>query len=35
LVPVVYGAHSVLELPANTVDALALERGEQLSIERG
>jgi len=35
LVPVIFGAHSVLELPANTVDALGLQRGEQLSIERG
>jgi uncharacterized membrane protein (UPF0127 family) len=33
MVPIVFGAHSVLELPANTVDALGLERGEQLSIE--
>jgi uncharacterized protein len=33
IVPIVYGAHSVLELPANTVGGLGLERGEPLSIE--
>ena len=33
LVPLVLGAHGVLELPAGTVGALALERGEPLSIE--
>ena len=35
MVPIVFGAHSVLELPANTVAGLDLERGEPLSIERG
>jgi uncharacterized membrane protein (UPF0127 family) len=33
MVPIVYGAHSVLELPADTVAALELQRGEPLSIE--
>jgi uncharacterized membrane protein (UPF0127 family) len=33
MVPIVYGAHSVLELPANTVGPLGLVRGEPLSIE--
>jgi uncharacterized protein len=33
MVPIVHGAHSVLELPANTVGPLGLERGEPLSIE--
>jgi len=33
VVPLVWGAHSVLELPAGTVSDLALERGEQLAIE--
>ena len=35
MVPIVFGAHSVLELPAGTVAGLELERGEPLSIERG
>jgi uncharacterized protein len=35
VVPLVWRAHSVLELPAGTVAALALERGEPLSIEPG
>jgi len=33
VVPVVFGAHSVLELPADTVTGLGIERGEPLSIE--
>jgi uncharacterized membrane protein (UPF0127 family) len=33
LVPLVWGADSVVELPAGTVDGLPLERGEQLLIE--
>jgi uncharacterized membrane protein (UPF0127 family) len=33
VVPLVLGAHSVLELPARTVAGLALERGEPLLIE--
>src|SRR5262252_5584702 len=32
VVPLVWRAHSVLELPAGTVADLALERGEPLSI---
>jgi uncharacterized membrane protein (UPF0127 family) len=32
VVPLVLRAHSVLELPAGTVAALALERGEPLEI---
>jgi hypothetical protein len=33
MVPMVFGAHSVLELPANTVGPLGLVTGEPLSIE--
>lgn len=33
MVPLVFGAHSVLELPAGTLAALDLKPGEQLSIE--
>ena len=33
VVPLVWRAHSVLELPAGSVAGLGLERGEQLSIE--
>src|SRR5438105_15949119 len=33
LVPLVWGADSVVELPAGTIDGLPLERGEQLLIE--
>jgi len=33
VVPFVFRAHSVLELPAGAVDGLPLERGEPLSIE--
>ena len=33
LVPVVLGAHSVIELPAGTLAGLRLERGEALSVE--
>ena len=33
VVPLVFGAHSVLELPAGTVGDLDLHRGELLSIE--
>ena len=34
VVPLVWGAHSVLELPAGSLQALGLERGEQLTVER-
>lgn len=33
LLPLVLGAHSVVELPAGTIDGLALGRGDQLGIE--
>ena len=33
MVPIVFGAHSVLELPADTVADLGLQRGEPLAIE--
>jgi uncharacterized membrane protein (UPF0127 family) len=33
MVPMVWGAHSVVELPAGTVDALPLAPGEQLAVE--
>ena len=33
VVPMVFGAHSVLELPAGTVGDLDLHQGERLSIE--
>jgi uncharacterized membrane protein (UPF0127 family) len=33
MVPLVRGAHSVVELPAGTVDGLALPPGEQLGVE--
>ena len=33
LVPIVLGAHSVLELPAGAVAGLRLERGEALAVE--
>lgn len=33
VVPLVRGAHSVVELPAGTVDGLDLPRGDQLAIE--
>ena len=33
MVPIVFGAHSVLELPADTVADLGLQRGELLAIE--
>src|SRR5215470_2497670 len=33
VVPLVLRAHSVMELPAGTVDGLALERGEPLAVE--
>ena len=33
LVPIVFGAHSVLELPAGAVAGLRLERGETLAVE--
>jgi uncharacterized membrane protein (UPF0127 family) len=33
IVPLVLGAHSVVELPAGTVDGLALDPGEELRIE--
>jgi uncharacterized membrane protein (UPF0127 family) len=32
MVPFVWGAHSVLELPAGTVDGLNLAKGEQLVL---
>jgi uncharacterized membrane protein (UPF0127 family) len=32
MVPLVWGAHSVLELPAGTVDGINLEKGEQLVL---
>ena len=35
LVPLVWRAHSVVELPAGTVDGLRLRPGDQLSIESG
>lgn len=35
MVPLVFGAHSVIELPAGTVKGLSLERGEQLLVEPG
>jgi uncharacterized membrane protein (UPF0127 family) len=35
VVPLVLGAHSVLELPAHTLAGLALPRGEPLLIEPG
>jgi uncharacterized membrane protein (UPF0127 family) len=34
MVPLVLGAHSVVELPGGTLDPLALARGEQLAVER-
>jgi len=33
LVPLVLGAHSVVELPAGTLEGLPLARGEQLAVE--
>jgi len=33
VVPFVFRAHSVVELPAGAVDGLPLDRGEPLSIE--
>ena len=33
VIPIVWGAHSVLELPAGTLDGLGLEKGEALTIE--
>ena len=33
VVPLVLGAHSVLELPADTVAGLGIEKGQALSIE--
>ena len=33
MVPLVRGAHSVVELPAGTVDGLALRPGDQLGVE--
>ena len=33
MVPIVFGAHSVLELPANTIAGLGIAKGEALSIE--
>ncbi len=35
VVPLVWRAHSVLELPAGTVAGLALERGEPMEIAPG
>jgi uncharacterized membrane protein (UPF0127 family) len=35
VVPLVFGAHSVLELPAGTLSGLGIEKGEALSIEPG
>jgi uncharacterized membrane protein (UPF0127 family) len=34
MVPLVLGAHSVVELPGGTLERLALPRGEQLAIDR-
>jgi uncharacterized membrane protein (UPF0127 family) len=33
VVPLVLGAHCVVELPAGTLDGLQLERGEQLQLQ--
>jgi uncharacterized membrane protein (UPF0127 family) len=33
VVPIVFGAHSVLELPANTLSGLGIKKGDPLSIE--
>ena len=35
MVPLVFGSHSVVELPAGTLEGLPLPRGEQLAIEKG
>ena len=35
VVPLVFGAHGVIELPAGTVRGLRLERGEPLLVEPG
>lgn len=35
VVPLVFGAHGVIELPAGTVRGLSLERGEPLLVEPG
>jgi uncharacterized membrane protein (UPF0127 family) len=35
MVPLVLKAHSVVELPAGTLDGLPLPRGEQLALEYG